>query len=471
MSTLTKSSSFNFNGSTSFSIGGDKFNWGDRFILAVDIFAPSSSALKTATVSFTGSEWAIGTLRFVENVKAVISDSTTGGDRWINHLFLQSPSGHDVTLVKTEVEAIVGGSGIEKFTSSSDSIGSVSLHGGNDVVTIKGGNVDYINLGNGSNQLTISGGYVGATVAYGGNDKVTFTAGEAETINLGSGNNVLTTKGGYVHSVISYGGNDTISIGAGGAESIDAGSGNNTISTSSGQVTSIITRSGKDTINLGSGGAATVSTGSGNDSVNLTPLAVDDTVVAINGKSGVDTISFAKFTSTVEVALISGELIDTSNGFFWIRSFENVTGGSGNDTLTGDDKDNVIKGGSGNDVLSGLWGLDVLTGGAGNDNFVFNRGVSSANVDVITDFNVSADSISLENSEFTALKTAGILSASAFNKNLTGLASDSTDRVIYETDTGKLYYDQDGSGAAFSGVHFATLAQGLSLNSGDFFVI
>jgi Ca2+-binding RTX toxin-like protein len=471
MSTLAKSSSFTFNGSTSFSIGGDVFNWSNRFILAIDIYAPSSSALKTATVSLAGSDWAIGTLRFVENVKAVINDSATGDSRSINNLFLDSPSGHDVTLVKTEVEAVVGGSGVEKFTSSSDYVGTVSLKGGNDIVSIKAGGVYYLNLGNGDNQLTVSGGYVGATVAYGGNDKVTFTAGDAETINLGGGNNVLKTTGGYVHTVISYGGNDTISIGAGGAEAILAGSGNNTISTSSGEVTSIVTHSGKDIINLGSGGAATVSTGSGDDSVNLTPLEIDDTVVALNGRSGVDTISFAKFTSDVEVALNSGALIDTSNGFFWIRSFENVTGGSGNDTLTGDDKANVIKGGSGNDSLNGWFGLDVLTGGAGSDHFVFNRALSSANVDTITDFDVNSDTISLENSVFTALATAGTLSASGFNKNLTGLAADSSDRVIYETDTGKLYYDQDGSGSAFSGVHFATLSPNLSLTNGDFLVI
>ncbi len=470
MSTLAKNSSFTFNGSTSFSIGGDVFNWSHRFILAVDIYASSSSALKTATVSLTGSDWAMGALRFVENVKAVISDSATGDSRYINHLFLDSPSGHEVTLVKTEVEAIFGGSSVEKFTSSSDYIGTVSLKGGNDIVSIKAGSVDYLNLGGGNNQATISGGYVGATVAYGGNDKVTFTAGDAETINLGGGNNVLKTTGGYVGAVISYGGNDTISIGAGGAEAILAGSGDNTVSTSSGEITSIVTHSGKDTINLGSGGAANISTGSGDDSVNLTPLENDQSLVVINGSAGVDTISFAKFTSDVGVALSNHDLIKSGVGSFGIRSFENITGGSGNDTLAGDDKANVIKGGSGADSLNGSTGLDLLTGGAGSDHFVFNSALISANVDTVTDFDVSADTISLDHSVFTAL-VAGDLSVSEFSKNLTGLASDSSDRVIYETDTGKLYYDQDGSGSAFSGVHFATLSANLSLSNGEFFVV
>jgi serralysin len=42
--------------------------------------------------------------------------------------------------------------------------------------------------------------------------------------------------------------------------------------------------------------------------------------------------------------------------------------------------------------------------------------------------------------------------------------------VIYETDTGKLFYDADGKGGAAK-VHFATLNAGLNLTSADFFVV
>ncbi len=57
-------------------------------------------------------------------------------------------------------------------------------------------------------------------------------------------------------------------------------------------------------------------------------------------------------------------------------TIENVTGGFGGDTLTGDDRDNVLTGGAGgdtlnggdgNDTLNGGVGVDTLTGGAGND--------------------------------------------------------------------------------------------------------
>jgi Ca2+-binding RTX toxin-like protein len=63
----------------------------------------------------------------------------------------------------------------------------------------------------------------------------------------------------------------------------------------------------------------------------------------------------------------------------------------------------------------------------------------------------------------------GRLAASAFAANLTGAASDGRDRIIYETDTGRLYFDADGSGAG-ARVHFATLTADLALSGGDFFV-
>ena len=51
-------------------------------------------------------------------------------------------------------------------------------------------------------------------------------------------------------------------------------------------------------------------------------------------------------------------------------TIENATGGSGNDTLTGNAAANSLSGGNGNDTLSGLAGNDSLNGGNGNDTLV-----------------------------------------------------------------------------------------------------
>jgi serralysin len=89
-------------------------------------------------------------------------------------------------------------------------------------------------------------------------------------------------------------------------------------------------------------------------------------------------------------------------------------------------------------------------------------------VDRITDYNVAADTIRIDNAVFSGL-SAGALAGSAFVRNSTGNAADASDRIIYESDTGKLYFDRDGTGSAAK-VHFATLSTGLSLTQADFFV-
>jgi Ca2+-binding RTX toxin-like protein len=135
---------------------------------------------------------------------------------------------------------------------------------------------------------------------------------------------------------------------------------------------------------------------------------------------------------------------------------------------TGNSLANTIVGNTGANTLNGGAGLDTLTGGGGADSFVFNTALGSGNIDRITDFSAFADTIRLENAIFTGL-AAGTLAATAFRSNTSGNAADASDRIIYESDTGRLYFDRDGTGAAAK-VHFATLATGLTLTNADFFV-
>ena len=71
---------------------------------------------------------------------------------------------------------------------------------------------------------------------------------------------------------------------------------------------------------------------------------------------------------------------------------------------------------------------------------------------------------------FVKLTAAGAtLSSSFFNVNSTGAAAEIDDYVVYETDTGKLFYDADGNGAGAS-VLFATPAGAPVISNVDFFV-
>lgn len=151
---------------------------------------------------------------------------------------------------------------------------------------------------------------------------------------------------------------------------------------------------------------------------------------------------------------------------------DTLSGDADNDTLSGDAGNDTLNGGGGNDVLYGGVGNDRVAGAVGSDYFVFNTKLSpSTNVDTIPDFNVAADTIRLDNAVMSGLgATLGTLDSAKFWKSTSGLAHDADDRIIYETDTGKLFYDANGS-AAGGGVHFASLSNKPALTNWDFTVI
>ncbi len=73
-----------------------------------------------------------------------------------------------------------------------------------------------------------------------------------------------------------------------------------------------------------------------------------------------------------------------------------VSGGGGDDTLTGSRGDDTLDGGDGADRLNGGDGADVLTGGAGGDTFGVDKlAKTAAGLDRITDFTHGEDHIDL----------------------------------------------------------------------------
>jgi Ca2+-binding RTX toxin-like protein len=160
----------------------------------------------------------------------------------------------------------------------------------------------------------------------------------------------------------------------------------------------------------------------------------------------------------------------------------NGAGNSLANVITGNGRSNVLSGGAGNDTLSGAAGNDTLVGGAGNDSLTGGAGLdvfrfsailnATTNRDKITDFVVADDTIQLENAVFTALTATGTLAAGRLRAGA-GIttAADANDYLIYNSSTGALYYDADGSGAASAPVQFAVIGTGLALTASDFFII
>jgi Ca2+-binding RTX toxin-like protein len=85
---------------------------------------------------------------------------------------------------------------------------------------------------------------------------------------------------------------------------------------------------------------------------------------------------------------------------------------------------------------------------------------ATTNGDIIADFTSSIDKLQFSKAVFTGLSTAalGSLVTDAFWSGAgISTAHDATDRFIYNTTTGALFYDADGSGAGSTAVQVALL--------------
>jgi hypothetical protein len=149
----------------------------------------------------------------------------------------------------------------------------------------------------------------------------------------------------------------------------------------------------------------------------------------------------------------------------WNAQKETLTqfGKAGNDQIHGTAVQDVIYGLGGNDrlyahhgdnTLNGGMGNDTLAGGWGDDTFIFDAPLDPvSNVDKIVGFDES-DVIHLSSAIFIGL-TPGLLTEDRFSSS--GYAKDADDRIVLDTNSGNVFYDPDGSGAAIQ-QHFVRIA-------------
>ena len=83
-----------------------------------------------------------------------------------------------------------------------------------------------------------------------------------------------------------------------------------------------------------------------------------------DGGADTDTVTFESTTLGVTVDLSAGTAEGEEIGSDLLVDIENVSGGAGNDSITGNDGDNVLAGGAGNDSLIGGEGADTADYGA-----------------------------------------------------------------------------------------------------------
>ena len=212
-------------------------------------------------------------------------------------------------------------------------IENISSGSGNDSLT---GNALANSLSSGAGNDTLEGGSGNDTIDGGaGVDTALFTGTAAATVNLALATAQVTGYGTDIllgiENLTSGIGNDSL-IGNTLANRLDGGSGNDSLS--------------------GGDGSDSLIDGLGNDT--------------INGGAGTDFVIFnGAIAATVNLSITTAQV--TGYGTDLIIGVENLTGGSGNDSLIGDALSNVLAGGSGNDALFGGDGADSLLGDAGSD--------------------------------------------------------------------------------------------------------
>jgi hypothetical protein len=87
----------------------------------------------------------------------------------------------------------------------------------------------------------------------------------------------------------------------------------------------------------------------------------------LDGRGGVDKVSYRLHGRPVRVDLAAGTAVSTGHERDRLRSIEQIEGGAGDDVLRGGSGPNLLQGLGGDDVLDGRGGDDVLAGNDGSD--------------------------------------------------------------------------------------------------------
>jgi serralysin len=250
------------------------------------------------------------------------------------------------------------------------------------------------------------------------------------------------------------GGNDVL-IGGLDADTLNGGAGADTMNGGPGNDRYYVDNAGDSVIEAFASGTDTV-----NASVTFA-LAADVEKLTLTGSAAINGTG-----NSLSNTIVGNAAANTLSG---LAGADSLNGGGGADRLKGGADNDTLNGAAGADTLYGGAGKDTLTGGTGADKFMFDAALSaSTNVDRITDFSVVDDTIGLDISYFAKLSALGTLSASAFYAGTS--AHDANDRIVYDSATGKLYYDADGTGAGAQ-VLFAQVQTGLALTNSDFLVV
>jgi|GEM_PF-259753 len=345
-----------------------------------------------------------------------------------------------------QIENLITGSGNDQLTANSagsllnagDGNNTLTSGSGNDTLMGGSGNdlyqfsdswgKDYLSDSDGTNTVDLS-----ATTA---NLTVNLTAGSGNEIS--DGTNLVNWDGNIIQNAIGGSGNDTL-LGNEADNQLSGNSGNDSLSGYAGNDT-LSAGNGDDTL-VGGTGNDSLDGGSGNDDyIFANGWGVD----VVTDSTGTDTIDLSNVTANLTVNLVSGsgdEVSDGSNTINWSgNAIENITTGSGNDSITGDSDANLIIAGAGDDTLDGGSGADTLMGGTGNDVYVVNNtgvtitenageGTDTVESSIAYSLSDNVENLTLtgtSNIDGTGNSLNNVIQANSGNESLSGEAGDDT---------------------------------------------
>ncbi len=401
-------------------------------------------------------------------------NDTLDGDSGSN--ILTGGDGNDVLLGGTGEDFLDGGAGNDFLDGG---LGNNTLIGGvgddyyvvtsatNDILEFSGegidtvdsfitltlaANVENLNLG-GSSALNGTGNELANIIAGNNASNILSDAAGNDTIAGASGDDAI--AGGD--------GNDEL-FGEVGNDSLDGGLGNDLLSGGIG-VDILIGGDGQDQL-IGGGDNDLLNGERGIDiligDVGNDTYIVDNVrdIISESFRGGTDSVQ-ASVSYTLRAHLENLMLTGTRN--------INGTGNTLNNTIAGNNASNTLRGGA---------GVDTLTGAGGRDRFLYNTNAAfnagALGVDRIADFRIGVDKIVLDKTTFRNLTSAaggGLNAASDFARVANDFqAASSNGRIVY-SESGNLFYNQNGSAAGFgSGALFATLTGDPAIGRGDFIV-
>lgn len=352
-----------------------------------------------------------------------------------------------------------GGAGDDAVALTTGFTKAITMGAGNDTVTYGGpaGTGGSVDAGEGADTIVMSGAQAATasgTAVFNNTFKnfeaLTVSAGGAATINLVGINGVSTVNtagqtGALVLDGFVSGGtlNLTGATGAGGSVATNitnaALSANDVVnvkltnSTAATVAFGTVTAADVETVNI-----TTVDAGTGADAIatvdTATLAAAAATKIVVSGNNGLNLTNTGNIAVTTFDAsgVVADSATDTAATLAVTFASANtnaaanvsITGGEGNDVLTGGISKDTIVGGKGNDQITGGAGVDTLTGGEGSDNFVFAAGDAGiTGGEKITDFSIA---LSTNGGDKLTLATTTLI-ANVTNANVTGAVGGAVD--------------------------------------------